>query len=289
MSETSRTPSTESTAIQIPASCPECGGHGIRYDSRVVAGRFGQLDICECISRICRCGGRPPFQYWDDDSQRRWCPCQSARHRLAHVKELFRQADMPSRFRFKFRPDFEFAAPDGLPLQVRHRVEGLLGFFGGLIGDDREPERGYVMYGPSGTGKTLLSCILLNELMLRRARPGRFVNLSRKFFQQLRDTYSQDSEHYGQTWQILEHLCNIPYLVLDDFGVQRGTEWETEMLYDLIDARYGEGNFTIVTTNQSRSELEDSGGRVFSRLVEMCFLVDMQGQDYRKFLLEEGR
>jgi DNA replication protein DnaC len=77
--------------------------------------------------------------------------------------------------------------------------------------------------------------------------------------------------------------------VLDDFGVQRGTEWETEMLYDLIDARYGEGNFTIVTTNQSRSELEDSGGRVFSRLVEMCFLVDMQGQDYRKFLLEEGR
>ena len=276
-------------AAGTPPPCGACGGHGVHYNAQVEAGRFGQLELCPCTVQLCRCGGRPPYQYWDEDSQRRWCPCQSARRRLRHIKELFRQADLPSRFRFKFRNDYDDIAPDGTRLGLARRVIESLGFVTALLDDDREPERGYLLMGAPGTGKTLLSCILLNELMLRRARPGRFVNLSRKFFQQLRDTYSQESENYGQTFQILEHLCDIPYLVLDDYGVQRGTEWESEMLYDLVDARYGEENLTIVTTNLTRSELEESGGRVFSRLVEMCFLVDMQGQDYRKFLIEEGR
>jgi DNA replication protein DnaC len=110
--------------------------------------------------------------------------------------------------------------------------------------------------------------------------------LSRKFFQQIRDTYSQESEQYGRSYQILDELCKIPYLVLDDFGVQRGTDWETEMLYDLIDARYGEENFTVVTTNQSMQEIEAiSDGRVLSRLVEMCYVVPMNGQDYRQFMI----
>jgi DNA replication protein DnaC len=203
-----------------------------------------------------------------------------------HVKELFRQAKMPSKFRYKFRSDFHSIAPDGTQLQVARRARIVLDYLTALVDDDREPQRGYLLLGPPGTGKTLLACILLNELLLRHARPGRFVNLSRTFFQQLRDTYSQDSEQYGKTFQILEHLCSIPYLVLDDFGMQRGTEWETEMLYDLVDARYGDENFTVVTTNQSRAELEEvAGGRVLSRLVEMCYIVDMQGQDYRQFLI----
>lgn len=266
--------------------CQECGGQGVRYDRRVEVGRFGQLEVCRCIARHCRCGAVAPYLYWDEQSQRRWCPCATARRRLAHVKEIFRQAEVPALFRYKFRDDFHAAAPDGSALQVSRRVRPVLDYLAALVDDDREPQRGYLFHGPPGTGKTLLACIALNELLLRRARPGRFLNLSRKFFQKLRDTYSQDSEFYGRTWQILEGLCKVPYLVLDDFGVQRGTEWETEMLYDLVDARYGEQGFTVVTTNQSLAEVEQlSGGRVLSRLVEMCYVVDMQGRDYRQFLL----
>ncbi len=278
--------SIDPRAEASPTPCTACGGHGVRYDPRVEVGRFGQLDICECIARHCRCGGRPPYQFWDDDSQRQWCLCHGSRRRLAHVKELFRQADLPSKFRFKFRHDFQDTAPDGTALVLGRRVRESLAYVTALLDDDRELERGYLLLGKPGTGKTLLACIMLNELMLRRARAGRFVNMSRKFFPQLRDTYSQDSERYGQTSQILELLYNVPYLVLDDFGEQK-SEWQAEMLYDLVDARYGEENFTIVTTNMSRSEMEESGGRVFSRLVEMCFLVDMHGKDYRQFLLSQ--
>jgi DNA replication protein DnaC len=281
------TESAKSSVGVSPSSpCAVCGGHGVIYDPHVEVGRFGQLDLCDCIASQCRCGGRAPYQYWDDDSQRRWCPCQGARRRLAHVKELFRQADVPSRYRYKLRDDFHDRAPDGTALQAAREARKVLTYATALVDDEREPSKGYLLLGPPGTGKTLLACIVLNELLLRRARPGRFVNLARNFFQQLRDTYSQESEQHGRTWQILDHLCKVPYLVLDDFGVQRGTEWETEMLYELVDARYGEEKFTIVTSNQSRDELEDvAGGRVLSRLFEMCHVVDMKGQDYREFLI----
>ncbi len=269
---------------QPPEPCSVCGGHGVRYDGKVEVGRFGDLVLCSCISDQCRCNGRPPYQFWDDDSQRRWCPCHTARRRLAHLKSLFREAEVPTRFRFKFRGDFRALAPDGTALLVERRVRPVLDYVTALVNDDRDPRRGYLFHGPPGTGKSLLACILLNEVLLRRARAGRFVNLSR-YFQKVRATYSQESEHYGRTWQIIEELCNIPYLVLDDFGVERGTEWEKEMLYDLVDARYGEERFTIVTTNQSRQEMgEPEGGRILSRLVEMCYVVDMEGQDYRSYM-----
>ena len=78
----------------------------------------------------------------------------------------------------------------------------------------------------------------------------------------------------------------MPYLVLDDFGIQRGTEWN-RMLYDLVDARYGDQRFTVVTTNQPLDELKAlAKGRIYSRLVEMCQPIPMDGPDYRMHLNE---
>lgn len=214
------------------------------------------------------------------------CPCRRHRRRLTQVTRLFKQAEIPDRFRWKFRSDFSAFAPDGhTPIVVEQKAKKALDLVSWVVGSDEEPQRGFLFHGTPGTGKTLLGSIILNELILHRARAGRFLNLSRKYFQKLRDTYSQDSEHYGRTWQIVDELCKIPYLVLDDFGVQRGTDWETEMLYDLVDARYGEQRFTMVTTNQTLDEIRElSGGRIFSRLTEMCYSVQMNGTDYRQYL-----
>jgi DNA replication protein DnaC len=57
-----------------------------------------------------------------------------------------------------------------------------------------------------------------------------------------------------------------------------------EMLYELVDARYSDNRFTIVTTNQDLDEIKSlSGGRIYSRLLEMCHLVPMNGVDFRKY------
>ena len=99
----------------------------------------------------------------------------------------------------------------------------------------------------------------------------------------MRDTYSEESKRHGQSLAIVEVLERVPFLVLDDLGVERGTEWEEEVLYGLIDARYAEEMFTVVTTNASLEKIEEiSSGRIWSRLHEMCSWVEMTGRDWRQ-------
>lgn len=271
---------TETDIRAAVRACERCGGVGIYYDRNVEVGRYGQLRLCECVQQHCRCGGVKPYQYWDENSRRQWCPCRPFRRRLSETNRLFRQVEIPERFRWTFLDDFHRTAEDGtsVPIADKMMVE-----VASLIEAKKAPRRGFLLHGPPGTGKTLLGCILLNELMLRWCRPARFLNLSRKYFERLRDTYSEDSEHYGQTWRIMEELSNMPFLMLDDFGIQRNTEWELEMLYNLVDARYGEERFTIVTTNKPIQEIKEiSQGRVFSRLQDMCKLIHMDSIDYRE-------
>lgn len=221
------------------------------YNPQVFASRYGHLELCpDCVA--CRCGGRT-FFYWDEAGNCLPCPCRGPRQRLRITQKRFKTAEIPEKYRWKFRPDFLAQAPDGTPIVGADKLRRSLVR---LVEGKEEPRQGLFLHGVPGTGKTHLACILLNELMLHWGRPGRFINLSRSYFQRLRDTFSEDSDQHGQSYQILEELSNLPHLVLDDFGVQRGTEWEEEVLYDLVYARYSGERFTIVTTNEPLEEIE---------------------------------
>lgn len=259
--------------------CSKCGSGGLYYDPIVEVGRYGTLRLCECIE--CRCGGRAPYQYWDDDSRNQWCPCRPYRRKITATNHLFRQAEIPELFKWKFIDDFCMVAPDGTPIDLFSTVYPRI--HQDLIASAEEPKRGYLLYGNPGTGKTLMGCIALNELMLRWTKPGRFLSLKRMYYR-LRDTFSPGSERHGRIWPIFEELCNMPYLVIDDFKVEQRTDWEEEMFYELIDTRYGDQRFTVITTNHPLDELKDlAEGRIYSRLVEMCRPIPMDGLDYRPY------
>ncbi|MFC1526327.1 ATP-binding protein [Candidatus Latescibacterota bacterium] len=113
-------------------------------------------------------------------------------------------------------------------------------------------------------------------------RGGRFVSLGRSYFARLRDTFSEESDQHGRSYQIQEEFGRVPYVVLDDLGVQRGTAWEEEVLYDLVDTRYSQERFTVVTTNEPLEEIQAmSRGRIYSRLQERCKWVELSGPDWR--------
>ena len=258
--------------------CQKCDNLGYYYDREVYAGQHGELKLCSCVLKSCKCEGKRPYQYFDNRSEVQWCPCGPYRLRLKKVAQFFAASDVPQKYRWKFLIDFEEKAPDGTPLpgapQLKQRVSSLC--------DAGETGRGFLVWGSPGNGKTLLSCIALNELILRYAKPGRFLDLSFKYFQKLRSTYNEESGVYGRTWEILEELSTIPFLVMDDFGVQRNTPWELEMLYNLVDTRYEEERVTMVTTNKDIGEIENlADGRIFSRLTEMCLMLHVEAPDYR--------
>ncbi len=264
------------------SDCHQCGGLGLYYDAEIKVGRYGRLRLCPCMEEKCTCQGVAPYQYWDDQSRRQWCPCRPFRRRIIETNRLFKAADIPERYKWKFIGDFKRMAPDGTALPLADKV---LETVNTIVDSevDSEPKRGFLLHGNPGTGKTLLGSIMLNELILRWAKPGRFLNLSRNYFQKLRDTYSVESADHGRSWEIVEELCQMPFLILDDFGIQRGTDWEMEMLYELVDSRYADERFTVITTNQDLGEIQKlSQGRIYSRLREMCYLIPMQGVDYRE-------
>lgn len=261
-------------------TCPVCAGRGLRFNPDSDIGHHGGIELCSCVLDQCRCGGQKPYTYWDDDSWAQRCPCSVYRYRLRQTESNLRNAQLPAKARMKFRDALRDRAPDGTPAP---RVAKVRRYIEQLAASKAPPKRGLFLHGIPGTGKTFLACVILNELILRRGRAGRFVSLSRGFFHRLRDTFSEDSDRHGQAYQMLEELVSIPYMVIDDLGVQRGTDWEEEVLYDLVDGRYADERFTIVTTNAPLEDIEGiSKGRIYSRLCEMCHRIELEGPDWRQ-------
>ena len=86
--------------------------------------------------------------------------------------------------------------------------------------------------------------------------------------------------------EYIARLCSFPLLILDDFGMERGTEYGLEQVYNVIDSRYRSGKPLIVTTNLTLEELQNPEdtphARIYSRLTDMCTPVRFTGEDFRK-------
>jgi DNA replication protein DnaC len=82
-----------------------------------------------------------------------------------------------------------------------------------------------------------------------------------------------------------DSLNDYQLLVLDDLAAERKTEYMSEIVFNVIDARYRAGLPLIVTTNLTSEELKHpadiSYQRTFSRLLEMCIPLEVEGKDKR--------
>ena len=43
---------------------------------------------------------------------------------------------------------------------------------------------------------------------------------------------------FESRYDYITRLCRAPLLILDDFGMERGTEYGLEQVYNVIDSRY---------------------------------------------------
>ncbi len=255
--------------------CKTCGGNEIIYDRNIKAGSIGELRVCDHVIKKCTCGGIPPYQIFHENGEHAWCSCRNARVKLEKTKKAFKESQIPRKYMWKFIDDFEIVNDVALKLiSTANRFSEDI--------TEQERKKGNYLYGPAGSGKTLLACIILQELMLKYALSGRFIDISRQFFQRLKRSYNSSDELYGSGARILDDLIEVPFLVIDDFGVQRNTEWESEMLYNLIDSRYEQERLTIITSNVHINEFKDIAyGRVHSRIKEMCSIIKVDLPDYR--------
>ena len=78
-------------------------------------------------------------------------------------------------------------------------------------------------------------------------------------------------------------ICDL--LILDDFGMERRTDYAREQIFGIIDGRYLAKKPTIITTNLSLQELKDpcdiTEKRIFDRILEMSIPVCFDGESLR--------
>lgn len=76
--------------------------------------------------------------------------------------------------------------------------------------------------------------------------------------------------------RIVDKYASTPFLILDDLGVEKDSEYTMLMMYLIINRRYtGRDKRTIVTSNLSLTELSDRlSERLSSRIKGLCRVID---------------
>ena len=137
---------------------------------------------------------------------------------------------------------------------------------------------GLLFWGPSGNGKTFAAACIANALCeqmrdVRMLTPGTMLN-------RLPGMSAQDKEWY------LADLQQCELLILDDFGMERRTDYAQEQVYTLINGRYLTRKPMIVTTNLSLNDLKSpetmTEQRIYDRVLEMCVPVCFDGESLRQ-------
>jgi DNA replication protein DnaC len=168
---------------------------------------------------------------------------------------------------------------------------------------------GLLFTGSNGIGKTHLAVSVLRELWVRKGVRGQFWDFH-DLIRVIRDSYNADTN--ASELQVLQPVIGADLLLLDDLGAWKMTEWINDTLFYVMNSRYMTKRPTLITTNfedvdrqtamqaevdyfekkrkgladapppQREFLLERTGLGVRSRLMEMCHILRMHGNDYRE-------
>jgi len=151
----------------------------------------------------------------------------------------------------------------------------------------------YFQGDTTGTGKTYLATALLRKhiesfpvvkgnhgyYFQPEAMPV-FVSVPELLIE-IRQCFNQ--ENTVNEMDVVAKYSDTPFLILDDIGTEKSSEWSLQTLYVIINKRSVEPqNITIVTSNLTLNQVaEKLGDRIASRLAGLCQVLELRGEDRR--------
>ena len=207
-----------------------------------------------------RCDGAG-FVY--DETRRIARPCSCRPARLARRKAAAVAGRIPRRFRdssFDREPVISIERVNPVVVRdVRRYVAAI---------DARLDEgRGMWFRGDVGTGKTTLA-MLISKAAIEAGRTVAIYSLPR-LLATMRETYDDSVEMSLNG--LIDRLCAVELLHIDDVGAEQTSPWVLEQLYSIVNTRYEDGRAIVLTTNLEDGPLRAQiGDRTVSRLFELC-------------------
>ena len=208
------------------------------------------------------------------------CDCDCAENirserESRHLEEIRERTNLNQRITFAIDDRKNPTASDMCMRFVKH--------FSELLHSDHQA--GLFIYGNIGTGKSFLAQCIGNALLDK----GFAIETAT-----LDNLVAEATKGYGENRDdVTDRLKHRDLFIIDDFGIERSSDYMNTNVYTLIDTRYRSGKPTIVTSNFSPSTLNaetDTGKRrIYSRILAMCSAgIKLDGEDRRKKAANEN-
>jgi DNA replication protein DnaC len=217
-----------------------------------------------------------------------WSGCPQCAAEAREVEEKRRQAEEEQQRQLRME---QRLSTSGIPLRFRDRA------FESFVADT-EPKRKaleiasqfaekfdehfrdgttVIFSGPPGTGKSHLA--IASAMAVMSTGTVLYLN-ALDLVRMVRDTWRRDSEMTESA--VLTELSTVSLLVIDEIGVQYGTEGEQVILFDVLNRRYRDLMPTILLTNLGKAGMKEFlGDRSFDRLREGGIWVTFDWESHR--------
>lgn len=274
--------------------CEKC------YEKRYVITRSGQharAKLCDACFSVCPACDGEEFTHETDErgySYVKRCElCGTLNQRIA----AFNEARIPARY-YELESSiekFQTTKKDGQPVGNLPGVKLKLHRW---MTEFSPGEKGFLLHGAVGTGKTHLLAGIIRYLTLEKGIACRFI----EFTHLLSEIREQFDRGRGEA-DILGPISEVPVLAIDELGKGRNNAWQLSIIDEIISKRYNRELTTLFTSNYPVTEVsakrpdpssqdfrqqatqesmrERIGERIFSRLHEMAKFIEIDAPDYR--------
>lgn len=150
--------------------------------------------------------------------------------------------------------------------KARAKVLDVCRAYAGKFPEHAAMGRSMIFTGAPGTGKTMLACIIAKSV-IERGMSAKYSTVYR-LAGEVKDTYGRSSETERD---VFARYIAPDILVLDEVGMQYGTDTERLSLWEVMNGRYESAKPTILVSNLTLEEIASYvGDRVIDRMRENC-------------------
>lgn len=182
------------------------------------------------------------------------------------VRERIRKSNIPKRFMEKTFENYIIEKE-----KQRHAINIIKRF----LKNSRSP--GLILIGKKGTGKNHLACAAAKEYCKQGS--VHFTEII-KLIRNIKNSWNKESDI--NEIEIMRKVRNYGLLVIDEIGVQFGSETEKILITEIINDRYNDLKPTILIGNLTINELEKTiGERGIDRFREGGRVVVFDWKSYR--------
>lgn len=139
-----------------------------------------------------------------------------------------------------------------------------------------------ILCGSVGTGKTHLCQATIRYLLEHnRELPVKMITITR-LIRYYRSSWQKENDYTEQ--DVINELSQLDLLIIDEMGVQNGTDNELNIIFEIINNRYENKLPTVIISNLEKGELVGLlGTRIIDRLKEDgCRVLGMSWDSHRE-------